>query len=176
MLSPLSTSIQSWNLTNKHIILRADLNINVGRKIIDTSKLIALKPTLDYLSTHAQSITIITHIGRPKKKDPSVSTQHLVPLFKQHGYDVVYVATIEDALQLQKQQKKLILLENIRFWPEEQQTSSAFAQQLAQLGDFYCNDAFGTIHRYDTSLTLLAEQFYHQHKSIGFLIEREIMH
>lgn len=172
MLPPLSSSIRSWKLANKNIILRADLNINIGRKIIDTSKFIALKPTLDYLSNHAQNVTIITHIGRPKTIDPSISTKHLIPLFAQQGYNVVYAQTIEHALQLQKK-AKLVVLENIRFWIEEQQPSLVFAQQLAQLGDFYCNDAFGTIHRNDTSLTLLAEQFNPQNKSTGFLIERE---
>lgn len=161
-----------WDLKDTRVILRADLNVPLADgKVISDFRLQALKPTLDYLLEQKATVIILTHIGRPEQTELSLSTRHLIPWFTAHNYQIKFAPSIADALQAQS---NVILLENLRFWPGEQSDSPEFASALAQLGDYYVDDAFGAMHRTDTSITLLPREFSPEHRSIGFLVEREI--
>ncbi len=97
----------------------------------------------------------------------------MVSWFADNGYPVVFAESIEDALKKKKEGHPIILLENVRFFPGEKGHDEQFAKQLARLGTYYVNDAYATVHRSDTSITLLPALFDEKHKSIGLLVEHE---
>lgn len=170
--------IKKWDLKNKPVILRADLNVPTkDNEIIDDFRLHATIPTIRYLLEQNCTITLLTHLGRPKKNDPAYSTKNIMPWFQEHLFPIEFAATIQDAQALSTQNKPgLILVENLRFFPGETEQSLPFAQELAECGEYYINDAFGVCHRTDTSVTTLPELFSPEQRSIGFLIEQELQH
>ncbi|MBA3954704.1 phosphoglycerate kinase [Candidatus Dependentiae bacterium] len=178
MNSTLPTStFTSWPLKNQTVFLRADLNVPlINGTIASDFRLQALLPTLNILVTKGSKIILATHIGRPQAKDLALSTRILIPWFQEHGYSVTFASTLEQANILIKQVPSgtLVLLENLRFWPEEQSPSFEFASVLKHLADYYINDAFGVAHRTDTSVTVLAELYAPDHKSIGLLMQKEL--
>ncbi|MGA9530434.1 MAG: phosphoglycerate kinase [Candidatus Babeliales bacterium] len=171
----INSHLTSLPLYQKKVIVRADLNIpfcDKGKKIISDHKLKAIKPTIDYILKKGGTVILITHIGRPTKGEPFHSTALLLPWFYKHGYSIHHKT---DLFPLDKNiHAPLILLENIRSFPGEKTNDIFFAQQLAQLGHYYVNDAFGSLHNHDTSLTLLPQLFSSQYRTIGFLVEREL--
>jgi len=179
--------LKTWNMhpsfaqgfggqSNKRVLLRADLNLPIKDGIISNDyRLQALLPTIDYVQKNGGKIILITHIGRPKKPTESLSTKLLIPLFEQKGYKVTFSADVDDAYaQSLHDSNTIILLENLRFFPGENSGDKQFAQQLSRLGDFYVDDAFGTLHRHDTSITLVPRQFDPSKRSIGLLVEKEL--
>lgn len=170
------SQLQSFPLTNKRIFLRADLNVPLkNKKIVNDFKLKSLQKTINYILEHDGTIILATHIGRPQQYEPNLSTQLLLPWFEKHGYPIVFAKNLDDAYKKSKEAKKqILLLENLRFFPGEKKRNLSFAKQLARLGDFYVNDAFGTLHRTDTSITLVPQQFSPEKRTIGFLVEKEL--
>ena len=169
--------LPTWNLKDKKVLLRADLNVPLKqKKIIDDAKIQALKPTIDYILGHGGTIVLMTHIGRPTTFDPNLSTQNLVPWFQNHGYSIIFAATPDQAKEKKHSLSgnTIMLLENLRFFPGETTKDRTFAKTLAPLGDYYVNDAFGMLHRDHTSITLLAEEFVPEHRTFGFVIEKEL--
>jgi phosphoglycerate kinase len=163
-------------IKNQRVFVRADLNVPTqGPTITDDFRLHAVLPTLLLAHQAGASVVLATHRGNPKPEnhDPLLSTKLLIPWFESHNIPVVFAATIQEAAQLQSPQH-IVLFENLRFFPGEKGHDVAFAQQLATLADVYVNDAFGTIHRNDTSVTLLPQQFPPNLRLIGLLIAREI--
>lgn len=174
----LKSTFTSWTLTDKTVFLRADLNVPlIDGQIASDFRLQALVPTLDRLIAQGSKIILATHLGRPQGHDQALSTRILMPWFKQHGYTLQFAPTLEQAQALRDQVQRdgsIILLENLRFWPEERTSNFEFALALKQLADYYVNDAFGAAHRTDTSVTLLAELYSPKHKSIGLLMQKEL--
>lgn len=171
----LTPTFQSWRCAGQRIFLRADMNVPLADgTILSDYRLRALQPTLDYLLNKDTQIILATHIGRPTQHDPTVSTQHLLPWFEHRGYTITFAETPAMVAQLPYTQRSIILLENLRFFPGEKKQSTSFAQELSALAPWYVNDAFGALHRTDTSITLLANRYKPTHRSIGFLIEKEI--
>lgn len=175
-------TIKSLNLNEKRVFLRADLNIPIKNKqILQDFKLKSALKTIDYILKAGGKIVLGTHIGRPEAQsktnfyDDELSTQILIPWFKDRGYDIKYEP---DLLQAKTQsllnKPSILLLENLRFFNGEKNYNLQFAELLAETADIYINDAFGTIHREDTSVTLLAQQFAKQNRAFGFLIEQEL--
>lgn len=171
-----TSTLPSIPLQDMRVIVRADLNVPITDGIIvDDYRLEALRPTIDLILKKRGLITLITHIGRPKNQEPELSTKILVPWFAKHGYTVSWAANIAQAQSLiAKHQNSFVILENLRFYPEEKSKDLLFAQQLKTLGDFYVNDAFATLHRDDTSITMLPSLFSHDRKTIGLLVEKEL--
>jgi phosphoglycerate kinase len=174
----ITSHLKSLPLTNKTVFLRADLNVPINDGIIlNDHRLIALEPTLSWLVSQHATIILATHIGRPQDHEPELSTQHLLPWFKKHGYDVLFAPDLEQMPAFINAHKgSIIVLENLRFYPGEQGHDPLFAQQLARGVDYYVNDAFALLHRTDTSITLLPELFEPDKRTIGFLIEDELKH
>lgn len=131
-------------------------------------------PTLNFLIEHQAQVVLATHIGRPKNKEPELSTQLLAPWFEQHGYTVRFVADFTTIAQTRIVPKEVIIIENLRFFPEEKNNDLFFAKQLATTAQYYVNDAFGVIHENDCSVTQLPYEFCEDKRSIGFLIEKEL--
>lgn len=166
--------LQTWDVRDKWILLRIDGNVPLQNgKILDDNRLQQIIPTIDYILKKHGRIIVLTHIGRPTDHEESLSTKQLLPWFSQR-YSTAFAPTFAALSQLKKTDAQLILFENLRFFPEEKNLSLTFAQTLASYGDFYVNDAFGSLHRNHTSITLLAEQFSANRKSIGFLVEKEL--
>jgi phosphoglycerate kinase len=98
-----------------------------------------------------------------------------MPWFEKQGYAIEYAPTLEEAHQKAAAHKpEFILLENLRFFPGEKDRDPHFAEQLAALANYYVQDAFGSLHDDDTSMTLLAQQFSAENRTIGLLVEKEL--
>lgn len=168
----LKSALPTWSLDGKRVFLRADLNVPLKKQsLIDDYRLQRLRATLDYLIKHGATIILATHIGRPQKPEPRYSTRILLPWFTQHGYTVEHIENLSAA---KTTKAPIVLLENMRFYPGEKTGDPAFARELAALADFYVNDAFGLMHRSDTSVTLVPELFRQEKRTIGFLVEQEL--
>lgn len=166
------------DLHQKRVFLRADLNVPLSNgAIISDLRLKALLPTIQLIHKHGGKIILATHIGRPADHEPALSTQHLIPWFTTRGYHIAFEADLAAAYTKSFGDPKIIvLLENLRFYPGETNHDAAFAQTLARLGDYYVNDAFGSLHRTDCSLLQVPQLFAPHKRMIGLLIENEINH
>ncbi len=175
-MTTLHSQLPTYNLKNQRVLVRADLNVPLENGIIlDDYRLQSIRPTLDLILQHQGKIILMTHIGRPKQPTKQLSTQNLVSWFEKHGYDIEFAPTLEDASRkVAAKTASIILLENLRFFPGEKVQDVHFAQQIAALGDFYVNDAFATMHRSDSSITLVPNYFEIDKKTIGLLVEKEI--
>lgn len=175
-MEKLVCTIDQWDLHQQRVIVRADLNVPLDDNgtIISDHRLRAIQPTLDEILKKHSRIVLITHIGRPQQPTPTLSTQLLIPWFVEHSYTVQHAATLEQARTTIIPEQTILLLENIRFFKEEEKKEMHFAQQLATLGDYYVNDAFGSLHRDHTSLTVLPLLFAPDKRSIGLLVQREL--
>jgi len=147
------------NLNNKKILLRLDLNVPLdGDVITDTTRIDKILPTLKFLISQNAKIIIISHIGRPKGK--VVNELSLGPVCK--DLEVKLSQNIKLISKNVKElsskdffngnDEKIVMLENIRFYPEEEKNNQQFAKHLAALADIYVNDAFSCSHRAHTSI------------------------
>jgi phosphoglycerate kinase len=169
------SQLPEWNITHKKIFLRADLNVPLNQSIISNDfRLTSILPTLNYLLEKNNMVILATHIGDPKTNDQSLSTKLLIPWFKQKGYSITFAPDILCAATHPVKPNHIVLLENLRFFPGEKNGDPFFAKELANTADYYVNDAFGTIHRNDCSITLLPYEFTENKRTIGFLIEKEL--
>ena len=151
-------------LKNKVILVRLDLNVPLkNTKITDTNRIDKIIPTLEYLIKKKNKLILITHVGRPGGK--VVKELSLKPicenLSKQLGQPIKLLN--ENIYQLKKKDifkfsnEKIVLLENIRFYPEEEKNDGKFAKQIASLGDLYVNEAFSCSHRPHASVSQIAK-------------------
>ena len=140
---------EETNLENKKILLRLDLNVPLlGDKITDTTRIDKILPTLNFLISQNAKIIIISHVGRPKGK--VVNNLSLRPICKDLEMKLnqnikLLSKDIKEIISndlFQNEDEKIIMLENIRFYPEEENNNQSFAKQLATLADIYVNDAF----------------------------------
>lgn len=175
----------------ERIFLRADLNVPLlkvppsrNQDTFDDFKLQSILPTIEFLQKEAprSKIILATHIGRPDAKgqknffDENFSTKMFVDWFEKRGFSVDYEIDLKKAIEKSKiDDGKILLLENLRFYNGEKETNNSFAEFLAQLADVYINDAFGILHRNDTSITLLPQQFEPKNRFLGPLFKKEIL-
>lgn len=178
------SKLQHWNLHNKRVFLRADLNVPLQNSSIENDfRLTSILPTLDYLLKNNNSVILATHIGKPNGHEKNLSTELLIPWFKKNNYNITFASDplIASSLSTLRQTQgergssgHIILLENLRFFTGEKDGDPFFAKQLAQTADYYVNDAFGALHRNDCSITLLPYEFDENKRTIGFLVEKEL--
>ena len=165
-------------LQNKTVFLRVDYNVPFsGHKITDNTKIKASLPTIKFLLQNNCKIILATHFGRPTgfSSEFSVASlakelQRLLPTKKVIKLDDCLGKKIREIVQQGKPQT-IFMLENLRFYPEEEQNDSFFAHSLASLADLYVNDAFGAAHRKHASVSAIT-QFLPS--AAGFLVETEI--
>jgi phosphoglycerate kinase len=147
------------NLKNKKILLRLDLNVPlVGDIITDSTRIDKILPTLEFLISQNAKIIIISHVGRPKGK--VINELSLRPICKdlemKLNQNIKLISKKITELVpkdlFNSDNGKIVMLENIRFYPEEENTNQQFAKHLADLADIYVNDAFSCSHRAHTSI------------------------
>lgn len=168
-----------WKLAKKRVFLRADLNVPITNGVIaDDFRLLALRPTLDYLLLKGASVILATHCGRPKGYDPSLSTKPLAEWFSSRGYPITFVPYEPTGFVMPSihQPGHIVLLDNVRFFDGEKKCEELFARMLRSYADYYINDAFGMVHEHAASTTLVPELFGKDHRSYGFLIKNEMVH
>jgi phosphoglycerate kinase len=173
-------TLNDINFKGKKAIIRVDFNVPLDEnfKITDATRIEAAKPTIDKILGDGGSVILMSHLGRPKGKEDKFSLKHIVATTSSIlGVDVKFV---EDSIgaEVEKaagalQPGEVLLLENLRFYKEEEAGDEGFAKKLAALGDVYVNDAFGTAHRAHASTTIIANYFT-DNKCFGELLAKEI--
>jgi len=175
-------SLNDINFKNKKALIRVDFNVPLDKNyhVTDNTRILAAKPTIEKVLDDGGSVILMSHLGRPKGKDEQFSLRHIIPeLEKVLGHKVIFV---DDSIGTKVQKAvndlkpgQILLLENLRFYPEEKKGDENFAKALADLGaDYYINDAFGTAHRAHASTAVIARYFDKDHKAPGKLLEKEI--
>ena len=173
-------TINDFNFKNKKAIIRVDFNVPLDENfnVTDATRIEAAKPTIDKILADGGSVILMSHLGRPKGVERKYSLGHIVKKASEILGQTVYFAPDCIGSEAEKavsnlQPGQILLLENLRFYKEEEAGDVAFAKELASLGDIYVNDAFGTAHRAHASTTIIA-QFFPIEKCFGLLLAREI--
>ena len=173
-------TLQDFNFKNQKAIIRVDFNVPLDENfnVTDTTRIEAAKPTIDKILVDGGSVILLSHLGRPKGVEAKYSLKHIVKTASEIlGTEVLFasdcVGEIAESAAKNLQPGQVLLLENLRFYAEEEAGDVAFAKQLASLGDIYVNDAFGTAHRAHASTTIIA-QFFEGKKCFGALLTKEI--
>jgi len=168
------------NFADKKAIIRVDFNVPLDEnfKVTDTTRIEAAKPTIDKILKDGGSVILMSHLGRPKGVEEKYSLKHIVDTTsKILGVTVKFVTDSvgPEVEQAAKDLKpgEVLLLENLRFYKEEEAGDEGFAKKLASLGDVYVNDAFGTAHRAHASTTIIAN-YFPEDKVFGELLAKEI--
>ena len=173
-------TLQDFNFKNKKAVIRVDFNVPLDENfhVTDTTRIEAAKPTIDKIIADGGSVILMSHLGRPKGIEGKYSLQHIVKTASEIlGTEVLFasncVGEIAEKAAENLQPGQVLLLENLRFYAEEEAGDVGFAKQLASLGAIYVNDAFGTAHRAHASTTIIA-QFFPENKCFGALLAKEI--
>jgi phosphoglycerate kinase len=174
-------TIDTYNFTNKRVLVRVDFNVPLddNLRITDTNRIDATLPTIKKILDGGGSAILMSHLGRPKNgPENKLSLKHLLPyLSEKLGIPVLFADDCigESARKLAATLKpgQVLMLENLRFYKEEEKGDLEFTSKLAALGDTYMNDAFGTAHRAHASTTLIAAHFPND-KMFGLLMEKEV--
>ena len=173
-------SINEQNFKDRKAIIRVDFNVPMSpeKKVQDSSRIQGAKSTILKVINDGGSCILISHLGRPKGKQNSLSLKPIVSELQNIlGRKVIFC---EDVLGKKTESKinalqpgQIILLENIRFYKEETNGDQVFAKKIASYGDCYINDAFGSAHRAHASTTIIAK-FFNNNKFSGHLLSKEI--
>jgi len=176
-------SLSDLNLKDKKVLMRVDFNVPLDKSghITDDTRIKAALPSIEYVLKQGGSLILMSHLGRPKeKKTPEFSLKPCAKrLSELLGKTVIMAPDCigPEVVKLAKALKprEVMLLENLRFHKGEEhpEEDPSFAKQLAELGDIYVNDAFGTAHRAHSSTATIAQYFPHK-AAAGFLMEKEI--
>ena len=172
----------NYNFSGKRALVRVDFNVPLNDKfeITDDTRIRAAIPTVQKILKDGGSVILMSHLGRPKEGPTNkYSLKHLVPHLKEllgknvdFADDCIGASAKEKAAALKP--GEVLLLENLRFYKQEEKGDKDFAKQLASLGDVYVNDAFGTAHRAHASTAVIAEFFPADKKLFGLLMENEV--
>ncbi len=152
-------TLDEMDLMGKRVLTRVDINVPTKNGIVsDTTRIDRIVPTVQHILQAGGTPILIAHFGRPKGKQvPDMSLSVTLPALEAAlGMPVKFttLAAARETITFAKNQ--VVLIENIRFEPGEEQNDSALAEQLAELGDIYCNDAFSVAHRAHASTEALA--------------------
>lgn len=173
-------TVDSYNFSGKKALIRVDFNVPLNEKyeITDDTRLRAVIPTVSKIVKDGGAVILMSHLGRPKGgHEEKYSLKHIIPyLNKTFNTSVKFAPDCigNESVELAKSLKsgEILLLENLRFYKEEEKGDKEFAQKLAQLGDVYVNDAFGTAHRAHASTAVIA-QFFNE-KVCGYVMQAEL--
>ncbi|WP_423129320.1 phosphoglycerate kinase [Gaoshiqia sp. Z1-71] len=174
-------TIETYDFSGKKALIRVDFNVplNENFEITDDTRMRAAVPTIKKIMEAGGSPVIMSHFGRPKNgPEDKYSMKHLYKhLAKLLGVDVKLapdcVGAEVKAMAAALKPGEVLMLENLRFHKEEEKGDEAFAGQLAELGDCWVNDAFGTAHRAHASTAVIAK-FFPNDKLFGYLVESEV--
>ncbi len=173
-------TLNDFNFNNKKALIRVDFNVPLDEnfKVTDATRIEAAKPTIDKILADGGSVILMSHLGRPKGKEEKYSLKHILDKTSEVlGQEVKFaedcVGEVAEKAAKNLKPGEILLLENLRFYSEEEAGDVDFAKKLASLGDIYVNDAFGTAHRAHASTTIIA-QFFPNDKCFGTLLAKEI--
>src|SRR5450432_3516069 len=177
------SNFSQFNFKGKKALIRVDFNVPLNDKmeITDDNRMRAVIPTIQKVLKDGGSVILMSHLGRPKGgPEDKFSLKYLVKHLSEllGGVPVLFAvdcigeqANITSSLL---RPGEVLLLENLRFYKEEEKGDEGFAKKLAVLGDVYVNDAFGTAHRAHASTAVIAKFFPGNKKMFGLLMEREV--
>ena len=174
-------TVDQINFLGKRALIRVDFNVPLDKdyNITDDNRMTAALPTIKKILKDGGEVILMSHLGRPKEgPTEKYSLKHLIPHLSdllgqqvEFADDCIGKEAVEKAKALAKGQ--VLLLENLRFYKEEEKGDIEFAKKLAALGDVYVNDAFGTAHRAHASTAVIA-QFFPEAKCFGYLMAAEL--
>ncbi len=174
-------TVDDFNFKGKKVIIRVDFNVplNHNRQVVDDTRIRESIPTIEKVLDDGASVILMSHLGRPKggfEEDYSLSpiAPRLAELLNRN---VIFTRDLFGAKTKEVAQKlksgEILLMENLRFYPEEEKADEKFAKELSSLGDCYVNDAFATSHRNHVSTTTIAK-YFPKDKYFGLLLANEI--
>jgi phosphoglycerate kinase len=174
-------TIDQFNFKDTKALVRVDFNVPLDKdfSITDDKRMRAALPTITKILNDGGSVVLMSHLGRPKGgPDQKNSLKHILgDLSRMLDLEVKFADDCigEEAINKSKNlvPGEVLLLENLRFYPEEEQGDRAFAEKLSKLGDVYVNDAFGTAHRAHASTSIIAS-FFPGKKYFGYLMAEEL--
>lgn len=177
------SNFQNHNFSGQKALIRVDFNVplNAEFHITDDNRMRAAVPTIKKILNEGGSVILMSHLGRPKEgPTDKYSLKHLISHLSKL-LDGANVQFANDCIGDEAQQKaenlksgEVLLLENLRFYKQEEKGDEAFAEKLSKLGDVYVNDAFGTAHRAHASTAIIAKFFPGDKKMFGLLMENEV--
>lgn len=171
-------TVKDADLKGKRVLIRVDFNVPLKDGVVtDDTRIVAALPTINYILSQGASLVVMSHFGRPKgQKNPDFSMKPIAAKFSELlgkpvklAPDVIGPEVLAEVDALKP--GEVLLLENVRFYKEEEANDPAFAKTLASYGDLYVNDAFGTAHRAHASTEGVARYLP---AYAGFLIEKEV--
>lgn len=176
------TNFVDYNFKGRKALVRVDFNVplNDQFQITDDTRIRAAIPTIKKILDDQGSVILMSHLGRPKEgPSDKYSLRHLVKhISNLLGTNVQFA---NDCIGAEAEQKaaalkpgEVLLLENVRFYKEEEKGDAAFAAKLSKLGDVYVNDAFGTAHRAHASTAVMAANFPKENRLFGWVMENEV--
>lgn len=195
------TTIDTCNFKGAKAIVRVDFNVPLDEngKVTDDTRIRGALPTLKKILADGGALIVMSHMGKPKGKvNPKFSLSQIVePVSERLGVPVKFAPDCAKAADAAAalQPGEVLLLENLRFYPEEEgkpvgiekddpayedakkamkASQKEFAKTLASYADYYVNDAFGTAHRKHASTAVIADSFDADHKMLGYLMEKEV--
>lgn len=174
--------MKTFDFSGKKVLIRVDFNVPQDQdlRITDNTRMKAALPTIQTVLNGGGVPVLMSHLGRPKGvRKPELTLRSLVGELEQLTGVKVHFA--EDCIGGQAKQTvnaatsgEIVLLENLRYYDEETSGDASFAKSLAELGDIYLNDAFGTAHREHASTAVIASQFSAENKGFGALMNDEV--
>jgi len=180
-------SIRDLSLNNKHVFIRVDFNVPLtedGTAITDDTRIRATLPTIEYAIRHHAKVILASHLGRPKgKPNPKFSLRPVVDRLRELldqevslnvnvGFSPDCVGEIASELASKLESGQVLLLENLRFHPQEEANDKQFSSSLASLAEIYVNDAFGSAHRAHASTEGITH--FLKPAAAGLLMEKEL--
>ncbi len=170
-------TIRDIAVKNKRVLVRVDFNVPLDKgRVTDDTRILASLPTIRYLIEQGAKVILCSHLGRPSGKDQKLSLRPVAARLQTLlGKPVTFVADcigqpVERVVEGMNA-GDVVLLENVRFYPEEEKNDPAFAKKLAAFGDIFVNDAFGSAHRAHASTVGVA---HYLPAVAGFLMEKEL--
>lgn len=177
------SNFSNYNFKGQKALIRVDFNVPLDKdyRITDDTRMRATVPTIQKVIKDGGSVILMSHLGRPKEGPAEkYSLKHLVVPLRRllNGVTVLFANDCigEEAKKsaADLQPGEVLLLENLRFYKEEEKGDEAFAKKLAQLGDVWVNDAFGTAHRAHASTAVIAKFFTPEKRLFGYVMEGEV--
>jgi|TARA_B110000858_G_scaffold167004_1_gene194634 phosphoglycerate kinase len=172
--------IQNIKPFNQRVLIRVDFNVPLdkNKKITDITRIQAALPTIQKIITGGGIAVLISHLGRPKTKEKNLSLKPIAKKLSELLNQKVFFSMDCVGNKVLSEIKKLnsgevILLENLRYYKEEEQGDISFSEKLSKLADIYINDAFGTAHRAHASTSVIT-RFFKKNCFCGLLLEKEI--
>lgn len=174
----------AYDFRNQKALIRVDFNVPLNDKyeITDDTRMRAAIPTIKKILNDGGSVILMSHLGRPKDgPTEKYSLKHLIPHLSELLGGSTPVLFADDRIGEQAwlttgmlRPGEVLLLENLRFYKEEEKGDEAFAGKLARLGDVWVNDAFGTAHRAHASTAVIAKFFRPERRLFGYVMEGEV--